>query len=269
MSLALIIMYAAVGTVAGLIAGLLGIGGGIVTVPLLHLVLNFQGIENALIHKIAIGTSLGGIMCTVVSSAAAHHRMGSVDWKTVFRFTPGILVGAWCGAYLASIMPSQYLQIVFVVFLSYVIFNMLAGKKPKPTRHLPGPAGLCAVGSLVGCVAGLVGIGGGTISIPYLLWNNVPMLRTIGTAAAISFPAAVSGAIGNVFNGWNTPGLPEGSLGFVYLPGLLCLVTMSMLMAPIGAKLAHRLPVPTLKKCFACVLIVVAAKMLYGAIQAL
>ena len=269
MSLTLIIMYAAVGAVAGIIAGLLGIGGGIVTVPLLHLVLNYQGIDGALIHKIAIGTSLAGIMFTVVSSAAAHHRRGCVDWKTVLHFVPGILVGAWCGAYIASRMPAQYLQIVFVVFLTYVIFNMLAGKKPKPSRHLPGPAGLSAVGFVIGCAAGLVGIGGGTISIPYLLWNNVPMLLTIGTAAAISFPAAVSGAIGNVFNGWNTPGLPEGSLGFVYAPGLLCLVAMSMLMAPVGARLAHSLPVPTLKKCFACVLIVVAIKMLYGAIQAL
>ncbi len=269
MSLTLIIMYAAVGTIAGLIAGLIGIGGGIVTVPLLHIVLNYQGVESALIHKIAVGTSLAGIMCTVVSSAMAHHRRGSVDWKTVFHFTPGTLVGAWCGAYIASRMPSQYLQIVFVVFLSFVIINMLADRKPKPTRQLPGPAGLSTVGCVIGCIAGLVGIGGGTMSIPYLLWNNMPMLRTIGSAAAISFPAAVSGAIGNVFNGWNTPGLPNGSLGFVYLPGLLCLVSMSMLMAPAGARLAHSLPAPTLKKCFACVLILVAAKMLYDAVQAL
>ncbi len=261
-----ILLYASLGAVTGLVSGLLGIGGGLIVVPMLHLAFNFQGIDPGVLHKLSLGTSMTGILFTSVSSSLAHNRHGGVDWKTVARIAPGILLGTYCGTFVAARMPAQYLQIVFVAFLSYVIFSMFSGGKPKPSRHLPGTAGLTAAGGGIGLLSSLVGIGGGTMSVPYLLWHNVDMRRAIGTSAAIGFPIALSGGLGYIVNGWGLAGLPEWSLGYVYLPGLLGLVSMSMLVAPLGARLAQKLPVPTLKKCFAFLLVLVAIKMLLDAV---
>ncbi len=256
------LLYCVLGAIAGILAGLLGIGGGTVVVPMLVFAFSWQNLPPDVIIHMAIGTSLASIMFTAVSSSWAHHKHGGVDWH-VFKFiTIGILLGTYCGSFVAARLPARYLQIFFVVFLLYVATNMLLNKKPNPTRHLPGFAGMTGAGLVIGAISSLVGIGGGTLSVPFLVWHNVDMRRAVGTSAAIGFPIAFAGALGYVTNGWNAPGLPEYALGFVYLPALVGIVAISMLTAPVGASIAHRLPIPKLKKFFSIFLYVVALKML-------
>jgi len=262
-----LLMYAVLGIVAGLLAGLLGIGGGIVIVPMLHFAFEIQQFPPEVAHKLALGTSMASIVFTAISSALAHHRRGGVIWLAVRNITPGILLGTFLGSYLAARLPAHYLQIIFVIFLSYVIYSMLVGNKPKPSRHLPGIAGMSCAGGGIGLLSSLVGIGGGTISVPYLLWHNVEMRNAVGTSAAIGFPIAVGGCLGYILNGIGVPLRPDYSLGFIYLPCLIPLVIMSMLTAPLGARIAHAIPVPLLKKCFALLLCCVAIKMLLAALD--
>ena len=182
------------------------------------------------------------------------------------NITPGILIGTFCGSFLASHVPARFLQLFFVVFLFFVITQMLSGKKPKPSRHLPGLGGMSVAGGIIGVVSSLVGIGGGTLSVPFLLWNNLDMRKAIGTSAAIGFPIALAGCFGYIVNGWNAANLPPYSFGYIYLPSLFGIVIVSMFTAPLGARLAQTLPVPKLKKCFALLLIVVGIRMLLKAL---
>jgi len=258
------LMYALVGAVGGVLAGLFGIGGGLVFVPMLVLALNLQGVPNELVMHIALGTSLAIIVFTAVSSARAHHKRGGVDWPVVRRIVLGIVVGTYLGSYVAAWLPTSVLKVIFVCFLYYVSIQMFLNKKPKPSRTLPGMPGMTLAGGIIGLVSSLVGIGGGTLSVPFLVWHNLDLRRAIGTASAIGFPIAVSGTLGYMVNGWNAANLPPGSLGFVYLPGLAGIVVLSVLTAPLGARLAHSLPVPRLKKFFAVLLLVVGTRMLWG-----
>ena len=259
-----LLLYGCLGGVAGILAGLLGVGGGIVIVPMLVLAFGWQGFPPDLIMRMALGTSMTSIIFTSISSSLAHHGRGAVDWSVVRAVAPGIVIGTYGGSFLASKVPAQYLQLFFVAFLLYVATQMLGGKKPKPSRHLPGMIGMSAAGGGIGLVSSLVGIGGGTLSVPFMLWHNVEVRRAIGTSAAIGFPIAFGGAAGYIFNGWHVAGLPQHSLGFVYLPALVGLVAASVLTAPLGARLAHRLPVRQLKRIFAAVLLLLALKMLWG-----
>jgi uncharacterized membrane protein YfcA len=261
-----ILIYCALGAVAGLLAGLLGIGGGTVVVPMLVFALSWQNVPSDIIIHMAIGTSLGSIMFTAISSSLAHHKHGAVDWYVFKYIALGILVGTYTGSFIAARIPARYLQMFFVVFLYYVATNMLLNKKPNPSRTLPGFTGMSCAGIVIGLISSLVGIGGGTLSVPFLVWHNVDMRRAIGTSAAIGFPIAFAGCMGFITNGWNVAGLPEYSLGFIYLPALAGIVAVSMLTAPIGAGIAHKLPIPQLKKFFACFLYVVATKMLWDVI---
>ena len=256
------LLYCVLGAVAGVLAGLLGIGGGTVVVPMLVFAFGWQQISPDVVIHLAIGTSLASIMFTAISSAWAHHKHGGVDWH-VFKFiTIGILLGTYFGSFVAANIPARYLQIFFVVFLLYVATNMLLNKKPNPSRHLPGFAGMTGAGLFIGLISSLVGIGGGTLSVPFLVWHNVDMRRAVGTSAAIGFPIALSGTFGYITNGWGAMHLPEYALGFVYLPALVGIVAVSMLTAPVGASIAHKLPIPKLKKFFSIFLYVVALKML-------
>ena len=256
------ILYCVLGAVAGLLAGLLGIGGGAVVVPMLVFAFDWLNMPQEVAMHMALGTSMGSIMFTAISSANAHHKRGGVDWNVVKYIVVGILVGTYLGTFVASSIPARYLQMIFVCFLTYVATNMLLNKKPNPTRHLPGFAGMTGAGMFIGAISSLVGIGGGTLSVPFLVWHNVDMRRAVGTSAAIGFPIALAGCLGFIVNGWGTENLPEYSLGFIYLPALVGIVAVSTLTAPRGAALAHKLPIPKLKKIFACFLYCVATKML-------
>lgn len=254
--------YCALGACAGILAGLLGVGGGLVIVPVLVFLFTAQHLPSAYILHLALGTSLATIMFTSVSSMRAHHGRGAVEWRIVRRITPGILVGTFLGSWVASQLSGRFLKGFFVLFLFYVACQMLLDIKPKPHRQLPGSAGSFGVGNLIGGISSLVGIGGGTMSVPFMLWCNVPLHHAIGTSAAIGFPIALAGAAGYAVNGLAIKGLPPFSFGFVYLPALTGITVASVLTAPLGARLAHGLPVHRLKKGFAVLLIVMGTKLL-------
>jgi uncharacterized membrane protein YfcA len=254
--------YLATGAFAGFMAGLLGVGGGLIIVPALVFVYAAQAFPAQYAMHLALGTSLASIMFTSISSLRAHHAHGAVNWAIVKGISPGIVAGTLAGTVLATWLSSQFLKGFFVAFIYYVATQMLLGFKPKPHRDLPGAAGMFGAGSVIGGISSLVGIGGGTLSVPFMTWCNVKLHQAIGTSSAIGFPIAVSGAVGYLANGWGVQNLPAWSLGFVHLPSLAVLVVASVFTAPLGAKAAHKLPVATLKKVFAVFLYIVGTRML-------
>lgn len=258
------LMYPISGAIAGVIAGLLGVGGGIVIVPILVFLFTAQGIPQDHIMQMALGSSLGSIVFTSISSFRAHHRRGAVHWDIVKRMTPGILIGTFGGSWIAAALSTAFLKGLFACFLYYVAIQMLLNFKPTPTRTLPGAAGMFGVGGFIGVVSSLVGIGGGSLSVPFMSWCNVPLHHAIGTSAAIGFPIAIAGTLGYLVNGMLADGLPSGTLGYLYLPALAGVAGFSMLTAPLGARLAHRLPVVALKRVFAGFLMLVATRMVWG-----
>lgn len=255
------LMYVALGAFAGLLAGLLGVGGGLVIVPVLTFIFTSQHLPEAHILHLALGTSLASIMFTSISSLRAHHGRGAVEWTVVRRISAGILIGTFCGSWVAAQLSTNFLKCFFVLFLYYVALQMLLNIKPRPHRQLPGWAGMSGVGGVIGCVSSLVGIGGGTMTVPFLVWCNVAIHRAIGTSAAVGFPIALAGAAGYMLNGLSAT-LPPHSLGFIYLPALVGVSVTSVLTAPLGARLAHSLPIDKLKKIFALLLIVMGTRML-------
>lgn len=260
--ISVVLLYLAVGAFAGVLAGLLGIGGGLVIVPLLVFSFTLQGIPPEVLMHLALGTSLASIIFTSVASFRAHDKRGAVRWDVFRLITPGIIIGGLLGAEVASRMSSGLLKGIFVCFLYYVGTQMLLGIKPKASRELPGTAGVTGAGGVIGMVSSIVGIGGGTMSVPFLSFCNVPLHVAIGTASAIGFPIALAGTIGYVATGFSDPVTPAYSLGYVYLPALLGIISASWFTAPLGAKLAHSLPVAKLTRIFAVLLLVVATKML-------
>ena len=252
------------GAVAGVLAGLLGVGGGIVIVPMLDIVFEMLGYPEGQIHQLALGTSLASIMVTSVSSSRAHWKRGAVHFDILRNITPGILLGTFCGGLVATRMPTFFLRAFFIVFLLFVAAQMLSGYKPKASREMPGFAGTCAAGGVIGFVSSFVGIGGGTLSVPFMTFCNVPMHHAVGTSAAIGFPIAVAGTVSYVVGGWQAPGLPEGCFGYVSVLAFLGIACVSFFFAPVGARLSHALPTAKLKKAFACFLVIVAMKMLWS-----
>ncbi|MDR2489227.1 MAG: sulfite exporter TauE/SafE family protein [Desulfovibrio sp.] len=259
-----LILFLCLGSVAGILAGLLGVGGGLVIVPMITYAFSAQGIVGEYTHHLALGTSLATIVFTSVSSFMTHHRNSAVLWSIFAQVTPGILIGTFLGSKVAATMPTSWLKIFFVVFLLYVATQMLLNIKPKASREMPGFLGSSAAGGIIGVVSSLVGIGGGSLSVPFMTWCNVPMHKAVGTSAAIGFPIAVAGALGYLLNGAGIPGRPDYTLGFIYLPAFFGIACASVFTAPRGARLAHRLPVSKLKKAFACLLYCMAAQMAYS-----
>ncbi len=255
--------YIVLGLVVGFVAGLLGVGGGLIIVPVLIALFQTYAIAIGMEPQLALGTSLASILFTSISSMRAHHRHGAVEWPLVRRITPGIVAGTLLGSLLATQMSASILRLGFTLFLFYAATQMWLDFKPRPHRNLPGVAGTTLAGSVIGAVSSWVGIGGGTLSVPFMLWHNLSLHRAIATSSAIGLPIAVAGAAGYVLGGWRAYPLPDYSLGFVYLPALAGIVLGSVLTAPLGARTAHRLPVRPLKRIFALLLFVLAVRMLY------
>jgi uncharacterized membrane protein YfcA len=256
--------YVGLGAFTGFFAGLLGIGGGLVMVPTLTMMFAEQaGFPPGEVLRMALGTSMATILFTSLSSLRAHHKHHAVLWKVFVQITPGILLGTLLSTLVASKVPAGPLALFFTVFVCFVALQMVLNLKPKPSRELPGPAGVFAVGTGIGALSALVAIGGGALTVPFLTWCNVRVQKAIGTSAALGFPIAAGGTLGYIFNGWEQAGLPDGSLGFVHLPALAWMVPPSMLVAPFGARLTHTLPMATLKRIFACLLIALAMKMVW------
>jgi len=254
--------YIALGAIAGILAGLFGVGGGLIIVPMLTFTYTAQHLPAEHILHLALGTSLATIVFTSVASLRAHHLNSGVNWEVVRRISPGIVIGTLAGSWIAAGLSTGFLKGLFVCFTFYVACQMLLDIRPKPSRQLPGKAGLSGVGTLIGGVSSLVGIGGGSMSVPFLVWCNVSVRTAIGTSAAIGFPIALSGAVGYLANGFRAAGLPPHCLGYIHLPALFGIAAASYLTAPFGAKLAHKLPITVLKRAFALLLLVNGIKML-------
>ena len=267
MDLSLIIAFLVLGAAVGFAAGLLGIGGGMLLVPFITVLLTLRKFPDDLIVHIAIATSLATIMFTSVSSVIAHHRRGAVRWDVVKLLAPGILVGSWIGPWIGKQMNSSALALFFAVFVAGSATQMLLDKKPAGARELPKGTGMFAAGGVIGVLAGLVGAGGGFISVPFMTWCNVKIHNAVATSAALGFPIALAGTLSNIYFGMGTPNLPPASLGFIYLPALLVISLVSVITAPLGAKAAHALPVKSLKKVFALTLYALASYMLYKAFR--
>lgn len=260
------LIYIILGAFTGIFAGLLGVGGGLVIVPMLMIVFPYQHIAPEIVMHMALGTSLASIIFISISSALAHNRHGGVDWCIVRNITLGIMIGTYGGSYIAALISAKYLQLGFACYLLYAAKNILFSKEIQAARELPAFFGLSIVGVVIGAVSSMVGIGGGSLSVPYMIYHNIDMRRAIGTSAAIGLPIAIAGAAGYAVNGFNVASLPPYSLGYIYLPALVGIVILSILTAPYGAKLAHTLPVAFIRKGFAILLLIIALRMMYQAI---
>lgn len=247
------------GVGAGLLSGLLGIGGAMVLVPVLTFVLTRQGIPAEYTVKMAVATSLATICFTSLSSVRAHHRRGAVRWDIVRVLAPGIIVGSIAGAQVAVALPAKVLGILFACFVAFSATQMFMDRKPKPSRTVPGRLATFGVGIVIGLLSSLVGAGGAFVSVPFMLWCNVKMHDAVGTSAALGFPIALASSVGYAWAGRALPHMPPGALGYVYLPGLLVISLASMSLAPLGAKLAHGLDIRRLKRVFAVFLYGISA----------
>ncbi|UCE90313.1 MAG: sulfite exporter TauE/SafE family protein [Pseudomonadota bacterium] len=257
-----VLVYLLLGAFAGTAAGLLGVGGGLIIVPVLALVFSDYGFAPELIMHLAVGTSLATIVLTSISSVRAHHQRGAVMWPEFARLTPGIVLGAWLGAAVAHLMPTTAMRIFFGCFELAVAAQLAFGLKPNAHRQLPGNVAMFGAGGVIGTVSAIVGIGGGTLTVPFLVWCNVAMRNAVATSSACGLPIAVAGAIGFVVAGWNQAALPDWSTGYVYWPAFAGIVAASVVFAPLGAWLAHQLPAQTLKRVFALFLAVLGIRML-------
>ncbi len=252
------------GAVTGIFAGLFGIGGGGIMVPVLtFLFIKLAFPSEHLVHM-ALATSMAAIVPTAIASLRAHHKRGAVIWPVVVKIAPGILLGTFAGTFLASYLSATPLAIFFSCFMAFVALQMVLDRKPKPSRQLPQTFALTGVGSGIGAISALVAIGGGTLTVPFLTWCNVALPTAIGTSAAVGLPIAFSGALGYLINGLAVSNLPEHTLGFIYWPAVIAMATASFLTAPFGAQLAHNLPIPVLKKCFAVLLVGLSLQMLFN-----
>jgi uncharacterized membrane protein YfcA len=259
----LAIIYLLLGAVAGLLAGLLGVGGGLVIVPVLSWLFVASGVLTQDPVQFAVGTSLATIVFTSLSSIRAHHRRGAVRWDIVRRLLPGIVLGTLAGSLLATRLESATLGQVFGAFEILVAIHMALDRRPSATRELPGTPGMLAAGGGIGAVSALLGIGGGTLTVPFLAWCHVVMREAVATASACGLPIALAGATafmvlapadGGV--SWNT--------GYVFWPAVLGIALASITTAPLGARLAHRLPARSLKRVFSLVLLLLGLRMLLG-----
>ncbi len=254
---------AVLGLCTGFLAGLLGIGGGMIMVPFLIYLLGERGVEPDLAVKMAIATSMATIIFTSVSSVRAHHKKKAVRWDLVKGLAPGIVVGSLIGSLgIFAFAKGTHLALFFALFVGFSATQMFLDKKPAPSRQVPGFKGLLGAGGLIGLLSGLVGAGGAFISVPFMAWCNVAIHSAVATSAALGFPIAMANVTGYIISGHGVQNLPDYSFGYLWLPALVVISACSVVMAPLGASTAHQWPVKKLKRVFASVLYVLAAYML-------
>ncbi len=260
----IIVELLVLGVGTGFLAGLLGIGGGMIMVPFLTYIMSTRGISPDLSVKMAIATSMATIIFTSISSVRAHHKRGAVRWDIVKGLSPGIVIGALIASLgVFALLKGSWLAIFFGLFVAFSATQMFLDKKPAPTRTMPDTGGQLAAGGVIGFLSGLVGAGGGFMSIPFMAWCNVAIHNAVATSAALGFPIALVNAVGYAISGQGVSNLPAGSIGYIWLPALALIALTSVFMAPLGAKAAHAMDVKRLKRVFACILYALAAYMLY------
>jgi uncharacterized protein len=254
----------ALGVVSGFLAGLLGVGGGMLLVPFLTLILSNRGLPAGLAVKMAIATSMATILFTSLSSVRAHHARGAVRWDLLRGLAPGIVFGGLAaGAGVFSIVKGRGLALFFALFIGFSALQMLRDRKPAPSRQMPGFAGQTVVGSAIGLLSGLLGAGGAFMSVPFMTWCNVPIRQAVGTSAALGFPIALASVVGYLVSGWRLPPALPGAFGWLYLPAVVVISAASVTLAPLGARVAHRSDTTRLKRLFALLLLGLASWMLY------
>jgi len=257
----------ATGAIAGVLAGLLGVGGGIVIVPVLFLLFPFVGVESGVLMHLAVGTSLATIIPTSIMSARAHHKRGGVDFALLKSWGPAIFVGVIIGASFGAVAKGEVLTLIFAAVAILVAVNM-AFRKEGMILADALPAGIArhALALVVGMFSVVMGIGGGTLSVPILTAFNYPIRRAVGTASAIGLIIALPGSISFILSGLGHPDLPPGSLGYANLAGFALIVPATMLMAPVGVRLAHTINPANLRKAFAFFLLLTSLRMFYSVI---
>ena len=250
------------GGIAGFLAGLLGIGGGMILVPFMILVFNHLHFDQSIIVHMAIASGMATILFTTTSAIWAHHKHGSIDWSLVKSFSPGLVIGSLVGgSEIFEALNTSWLSLFFAIFIVYSSIQMIINKKPKPGRELPGSLGLFSFGTFAGALSSLVGAGGAFVTVPFMLWCNVKPHVAMASSSGLGLPIAVAATIGYMFGSWGNPNLPPGSLGFIYLPAVACIVAVSIFTAPLGAKMARKLNVAQLKRSFGVMLIFLAVFM--------
>ncbi len=255
-------LFLATGALVGLLAGMLGVGGGLIVVPTLLYILPLIGVPEILVTHITIATSLATIVITSTSSVRAHHQHGAVNWWVFKAMTPGIILGGFIGSIMANYLHSTVLKSIFGIFALLIATQMIFKFRPAPNTKEPGKKTLAFAGTLIGSFSTLVGIGGGSLTVPYLTFWNTSMSRAVGTSSAIGLPLSIAGTIGFIVTGWDVPLRPSFSLGYVYLPAFLGIVLVSSFTAPIGARLAQKLPGKVLSRLFALFLIIIGLDIL-------
>lgn len=256
----------ATGTVAGVLAGLFGIGGGIVIVPVLETALGLLGVDPAIRMHIAVGTSLATIIPTSISSARAHFKRNSVDVEIVKRWAIFVLIGALLGAWIASLVHSRVLALVFATLAFLVALKMLfmPGSRNLTDEVPTGPL-VPVIPTAIGCFSSMMGIGGGTFSVMTLTLFNEPIHRAVGTAALFGLVISVPGTFGFIMAGWGEPNIPPGSIGYVSLIGFACIAPATVLAAPLGAKIAHAFSAEKLNMLFGAFLVLASLRLFYRA----
>jgi len=267
LSLALLPVFLALGAFVGFLAGLLGIGGGFTIVPVLLEAFHWQGFAREHLMPLAIGTSAGTIVFTAFASARAHHARGAIHWAALRALAPGLVVGSLIGPQIAAALPPGVMTALFGGFIWFAAFRMLHHQADAATRELPGKPVLLGVGVLIGLIAGMVGVAGAFLVVPYLSRRKVSMHSAVATSAAVGFAVSASATIGYIFAGFRTAGLPPYSIGYVYLPALLAIVVTSTLLAPVGARVAHSWPVARLRVAFVGMLFALGAYMWWKALH--
>lgn len=256
------LLYLILGALAGTMAGLFGIGGGLIIVPVLIYSFEVQGLSQDILTHLAVGTSLATIVITSISSVKTHHSKGAVRWKIFAVLTLGIMAGAWVGVYTAIQLPGSTLQQLIGIFVVLVAIKMWFGFKASENEKVPGKPALIIAGSIIGWVSSIFGIGGGTLSVPFLRKASLNMPQAVGTSAACGLPIAITGASANMLMGQSNELLPTLSTGYVYWPAFLGIVLTSVLFARFGAQLAHKISADILQQLFAILLLVVGCEFL-------
>jgi hypothetical protein len=256
-----ILFLLAMGALAGMFAGLLGIGGGIIIVPVLAFVFTSQGMSLDVLMHVAIGTSLATIVITSLSSIRSHHKHQAIDWPVVKIMSIGVFCGGLIGSVIAKHIPGAELKFLFSIFMFLIAAQMFFGNTSKPHRTLPAKPGMIIAGTSIGIVSSLMGVGGGSMSVPFLTWCNMSIRKAVATSSAIGFPIAVSGTLGFIVTGWSVPDRPVMSIGYVNLPAFFSIVVASVLFAPLGAWVTHHISPVILKRIFAFFLLILGVKM--------
>lgn len=241
-----------------------------IMVPFITAILTSRAVGAELSIKMAIATSMATIVFTSISSVLAHQKRGAIRWDLVKSLAPGIVLGAAIASVgVFSMLKGSALALFFALFVSFSATQMFLDKKPAPSQSVPGPVGLIGAGSVIGFLSGLVGAGGGFVSVPFMTWCNVAIHNAVATSAALGFPIALANAAGYILGGSGLADLPPYSLGFIWLPALGVIASCSVITAPLGAAAAHKLPVKKLKRIFASILYLLAAYMLYRGLASL